>query len=371
MTPIVSNMNSCVILIVLLLLRSSCGNDFRFGVKHGAQFNRKPLFGSRFAPWQQNTRTRLPQSMPPKIEAEAGKEGAWLPIGDVKAMDAGAIPLSMEVAGQKIVVWQNPQNSEWSVMHDMCPHRLAPLSEGRVDSETGCIECPYHGWQFETDGTCSKIPQMEPNAKPGANTASKAVKTRVTGDMLWAFLPVPGSYYSTPPEEAFPEVSVLEGWTTRDLPYSYDFLVENFMDPGHIPFAHHSLQGVRSDGSPIPMNSITSLENTTHCELTFTDVIRNKTRQGTVSFQAPVYYHFRVPDKFREGAENKILTILTVPVSPGKSRVHLSLSFPPDKEGKRRQPIPSWVPRWFIHGRSNNFLDSDIWVYVPPSRGYF
>lgn len=30
---------------------------------------------------------------------------------------------------------------------------------------------------------------------------------------------------------------------SRDLPYSLDFLLENFMDPAHIPFAHHSLQG--------------------------------------------------------------------------------------------------------------------------------
>ena len=29
---------------------------------------------------------------------------------------------------------------------------LAPLSQGRVDGATGCLECPYHGWQFAADG---------------------------------------------------------------------------------------------------------------------------------------------------------------------------------------------------------------------------
>jgi hypothetical protein len=29
----------------------------------------------------------------------------------------------------------------------------------------------------------------------------------------------------------------------RDLPYSFDFLIENLADPSHIPFAHHSLLG--------------------------------------------------------------------------------------------------------------------------------
>lgn len=28
---------------------------------------------------------------------------------------------------------------------DSCPHRLAPLSEGRVDKETGNLSCNYHG----------------------------------------------------------------------------------------------------------------------------------------------------------------------------------------------------------------------------------
>eukprot|EP00966_Prymnesium_polylepis_P267498 6179543-Prymnesium_polylepis.1 len=45
-------------------------------------------------------------------------------------------------------------------MSDACPHRLAPLSEGRVDAE-GRIECPYHGWTFSESGECTKIPQLK------------------------------------------------------------------------------------------------------------------------------------------------------------------------------------------------------------------
>ena len=44
-----------------------------------------------------------------------------------------------------------------------------------------------------------------------------------------------------------------EPFFVRDFPYSVDMLLDNFMDP-NIPFAHHGLQGHRSDGSPIPMN---------------------------------------------------------------------------------------------------------------------
>ena len=37
-------------------------------------------------------------------------------------------------------------------MSDVCPHRMAPLSQGRIDPHSGCIECPYHGQQFDTKG---------------------------------------------------------------------------------------------------------------------------------------------------------------------------------------------------------------------------
>ena len=105
------------------------------------------------------------------------------------------------------------------------------------------------------------------------------------------------------------------------------------------------------------------LLNSTLIELEFKDVIRNTTREGIVSFQAPVYYHFRVKDIYREGIMNKLLHVLCVPVNPGRCRVHLALDFRPNQHGERRRSIPSWVPLWFIHSRSNNFLDSDIWIH--------
>lgn len=36
--------------------------------------------------------------------------------------------------------------------------RLAKLSEGQLVD--GRLECLYHGWQFEGEGKCVKIPQV-------------------------------------------------------------------------------------------------------------------------------------------------------------------------------------------------------------------
>jgi phenylpropionate dioxygenase-like ring-hydroxylating dioxygenase large terminal subunit len=63
----------------------------------------------------------------------------------------------------------------------------------------------------------------------------------------------------------------------RELPYSADFVIENFMDPSHIPFAHHGLQSLRSDASPMAMQILVS--NFTHVETTFEDYSRGVKRE--------------------------------------------------------------------------------------------
>jgi len=39
---------------------------------------------------------------------------------------------------------------------DVCPHRLAALSEGRL-TEQGFLQCAYHGWAFDGEGSCKAI----------------------------------------------------------------------------------------------------------------------------------------------------------------------------------------------------------------------
>lgn len=60
----------------------------------------------------------------------------------------GLVPLHTQLLGEALVVWKDPKGG-WKAFADRCPHRWAPLSEGRVDQETGRLQCIYHGWEFE------------------------------------------------------------------------------------------------------------------------------------------------------------------------------------------------------------------------------
>lgn len=59
-------------------------------------------------------------------------------LGGYKNTD---LPIPVEVLGRKLVAWKSPITNAWSVMSDECPHRQAPLSQGRIDPLSGCIEC--------------------------------------------------------------------------------------------------------------------------------------------------------------------------------------------------------------------------------------
>ena len=132
---------------------------------------------------------------------QMSEQGAWLPICSISNIPTD-LPQSIIVNKERLVVWKKPNTTEWSVMSDVCPHRMAPLSQGRIDPHSGCIECPYHGQQFDTTGTCTLIPQLDEGTRiPLANNAH-TLRTHLTGDLLWAFCPLPdgqGTYPFTFP----------------------------------------------------------------------------------------------------------------------------------------------------------------------------
>ena len=165
------------------------------------------------------------------------RPGAWLPVASINELSGGndeiiRTPKRIEVVGTKFAVWQSPSTKIWSVVEDICPHRKAPLSQGRVTSETGNLECPYHGWQFNTSGSCMLIPQLDEKFKGSIplGTSVQSLPTHVTGDILFAYVPLPeeaGSTFSYPnlPDEVLPLLQNVSSITSRILPYSFDFLI--------------------------------------------------------------------------------------------------------------------------------------------------
>jgi phenylpropionate dioxygenase-like ring-hydroxylating dioxygenase large terminal subunit len=67
-----------------------------------------------------------------------------------------------EILGEPVLFGRTRSGVAFA-LRDICPHRAAPLSAGRLHGEpdgSQTVECPYHGWRFRTDGACAAIPSL-------------------------------------------------------------------------------------------------------------------------------------------------------------------------------------------------------------------
>ncbi|MFM9967385.1 MAG: Rieske 2Fe-2S domain-containing protein, partial [Burkholderiales bacterium] len=69
--------------------------------------------------------------------------------------DIGNEMFARTILGEHLVFYR-PKDGQLVALQDRCPHRLAPLSRGQLIDD--CIECPYHGLRFASDGRCSFNP---------------------------------------------------------------------------------------------------------------------------------------------------------------------------------------------------------------------
>ncbi|KAL5765300.1 hypothetical protein ACOSQ2_017894 [Xanthoceras sorbifolium] len=127
----------------------------------------------------------------PELETESKDEkfdwfSEWYPVMPVCELDE-RVPHGKKVLGLDIVVWWDKNENAWKVFDDACPHRLAPLSDGRID-KLGRLQCAYHGWCFNGAGDCKLIPQAPPDG-PQVHTFKKACARAypsiVQHEMVW------------------------------------------------------------------------------------------------------------------------------------------------------------------------------------------
>jgi phenylpropionate dioxygenase-like ring-hydroxylating dioxygenase large terminal subunit len=226
----------------------------------------------------------------------------WVPIASIYELDPNR-PTPQLFLNQQYVCYQDQPSGQWIIMDDSCPHRLAPLSEGRINHSTSAsaddddtdkkkgkknkdaeiitstsLQCSYHGWEYDglNNGQCIGIPQISEKEKTALLSSTsnsnracvKSYSTIVHKNILWFWpwkldsLSILGEYKKYP-EGIMESISInaIPSTYTRDLPYGWDTLVENLIDPAHIPFAHHNLQGKRKDAIPIYMSIPESFPN--------------------------------------------------------------------------------------------------------------
>jgi vanillate O-demethylase monooxygenase subunit len=121
-----------------------------------------------------------------------------------------------------------------AALYDRCPHRWAPLSEGRVDGDA--IVCPYHGMEFGADGACTRVPTQKMMPK---NARVQSFAVRESGRFIWIWMGDPDAIDGDPVDMSYtadPGWSVVTGYYEVDA--NWVLIRENVLDLTHIAFLH-------------------------------------------------------------------------------------------------------------------------------------
>ncbi|EKN66700.1 Rieske (2Fe-2S) domain-containing protein [Neobacillus bataviensis LMG 21833] len=157
-----------------------------------------------------------------------------------KGEDVKEEPLQVTILGERIVFFRNEEGVH--AFKDLCIHRGAALSLGCV--KDGNLVCPYHGWEYNSAGTCTKIPQLP----EGRSIPLKAKAIKYTCKEAYGFVWVnlnnnnpPFFDYSYYSDEHYRNVL----WGPQEVNANPPRIVENFLDVGHLSFIHEGFLGVQ------------------------------------------------------------------------------------------------------------------------------
>eukprot|EP00873_Tetraselmis_striata_P014106 jgi/Tetstr1/434370/TSEL_023472.t2 len=322
----------------------------------------------------------------------------WYPIHVVECLDP-AVPHAVQLFGCSLVLWRDG-NSQWQCFDDVCPHRLAPLSEGRIEAD-GRLHCAYHGWAFDGCGQCAAVPQARPLAAFSGTESHKAGKrwaawtglsreppmlsaypTREAAGLVWVW---PGTGAEARREAdatplrgfgaLFDETGAAEGrvvrsaWTLRDTPISWDYIMENACDPASHRAA--AAGGESRKAEYFDMRALRDMSAQEGFEFSLDPELvpsKDAVTRSTADFRPPCLVRRR--SQHASGAESHSC-LLVVPTSPGRCRqiaCQVAVQGSADAKPKQRGSLQAWLPTWLAHVLSSPLNQRDLAVLLQQER---
>jgi phenylpropionate dioxygenase-like ring-hydroxylating dioxygenase large terminal subunit len=163
----------------------------------------------------------------------------WYAVLESNEVPRGKI-VGVTRMGEKMVFWRNSQG-QLSAMLDLCPHRGVALSVGKLTGD--CIQCPFHGFEYDTSGACRLIPANGRDAEPPRAMHVKSFPVQEAHGLVYLWWGEPReSYPSLPFFESISDdmvyATLRDPWATH-----YSRAIENQLDVVHLPFVHHNTIG--------------------------------------------------------------------------------------------------------------------------------
>jgi phenylpropionate dioxygenase-like ring-hydroxylating dioxygenase large terminal subunit len=161
----------------------------------------------------------------------------WYPVALDKDVTNEA-PFRTQIMNLNFVAFRDSEGNA-RVLSDTCIHRGGSLGKGKIKGD--CVECPYHGWQYDGTGKCTTIPALGDKEKPPARAKVDSYPVQEKYGIVFAFL-------GDLPEDERPPLWDIEEYEDEEwranqnvvfeVNYYYERSVENGLDAAHNEFVH-------------------------------------------------------------------------------------------------------------------------------------
>lgn len=260
---------------------------------------------------------------------------AWHPV--LRATDLGDDPVAVRLLGEDWVLVR--LDGTVAAFVDRCPHRLAPLSAGRVERDPSgdVLRCGYHGWCFGADGGCTAIPALGADARlpPRSRLAGPAAVTEHLG-LLWLapdppLAPLPGDPVPADRADAFDHGDL----PVLDVSAGAGLLIDNFLDVAHFPFVHGATIGdeeatelgelaIERDGLAMTVRSRQRFPNREDPGVARGERPLLQTRTVTYRYTAPFATWLSID--YDDAGGTNVITFFVQPVDADRCRIYSTVS---------------------------------------------
>lgn len=164
----------------------------------------------------------------------------WYGVISSKEIKKGK-PYFAKRMNKNLVFWRD-SNGEVACIDDMCCHRRASLSKGRIIG--GDIACPFHSFIYNRDGKVVSIPANGKTAEVEEKFYVESYIVKEEHGFIWFWYGDKNKVTSNIPfpenlkDKKFSYICIKDSWHNH-----YSRCIENQLDVVHIPFVHYNTIG--------------------------------------------------------------------------------------------------------------------------------
>ena len=245
----------------------------------------------------------------------------WYVVLDAKQVKKNKL-LGVTRLSDKLVFWRDNQNQVHCIF-DKCCHRGASLSTGKIVDNH--VECPFHGFQYDSSGKVQYIPANGKNAKVPDRYIVNAYLVKEAYGFIWLWYSdqrtnVPEIPFFEELREGFSYGGFSETWKVH-----YTRAIENQLDVVHLPFVHATTIG-KGNSRLVNGPVVTWNDN----RMTF--YVKNEKDQGQIpkkpneieNYEELFHLQFQMPNTWQNIISDQVrIVAVFVPIDEENTHIYL------------------------------------------------